>query len=96
MSKIKKKHTWNLSGMKKKNDANIKKHCVRFEKAKRIFEGDVLTVVDERFHYEEVREISIGMVEGTLLFNGCPYRHGHRDNPSDFRTKSHETGTKPL
>ncbi len=50
-----------------KNDTNIKKHGVSFEKAKRIFEDDVLTVVDERFHYGELREISIGLIDGILL-----------------------------
>lgn len=50
-----------------KNNTNIKKHGVSFEKAKRIFEGDVLTVVDERFHYGELREISIGLIDGILL-----------------------------
>ncbi len=50
-----------------KNNANIKKHGVSFEKAKKIFETDVLTVIDERFHYGELREISIGIVDGILL-----------------------------
>ncbi len=37
-----------------------------FEKAQRVFNGDTLTRVDERYSYDEIREISIGMVEGVL------------------------------
>ncbi len=54
---------WN----EKKNQTNIRDHGVSFEKAKRIFEGDVLTTIDDRFHYGELREISIGLVDGILL-----------------------------
>lgn len=45
-----------------KNRTNITDHKVSFETAKRIFEGPVLTVEDDRFDYGEMREISIGMV----------------------------------
>ena len=38
-----------------------------FDKAKRIFEGEVLTAIDERFDYGELREISLGLVDGVLL-----------------------------
>jgi len=50
-----------------KNLSNIRKHGIGFAKAQRIFEGEVITVVDHRFHYTEVRENSIGMVDGVLL-----------------------------
>jgi uncharacterized DUF497 family protein len=43
-----------------KSMANVGKHGVSFETASRIFEGPVVTVVDARFDYGEVREISIG------------------------------------
>ena len=51
----------------KKNRANITKHGISFERAKGIFEGEILTVIDERYDYGELREISIGMVEGVLI-----------------------------
>ena len=38
-----------------------------FETARRIFEGFVLTVVDDRFDYGEVRQNSIGPIEGILF-----------------------------
>ena len=50
-----------------KNRANIAKHGVSFERARRIFEGRVVTWVDARRAYGEVREISIGFVDGVLL-----------------------------
>ena len=51
----------------RKNRANIAKHGVGFATASRIFEGPVFTAVDERFDYGEVRENSIGMVNGVLV-----------------------------
>ena len=47
-----------------KNQENIVKHGVSFERAARIFDGCTLSVVDDRFDYGEVREISIGLVDG--------------------------------
>lgn len=47
-----------------KNRINIEKHGVSFIQASRIFEGFTLTVVDDRFDYGEVREISIGVLDG--------------------------------
>lgn len=50
-----------------KNAANIKKHGIGFQKASRIFEGLVLTNEDDRQSYGEVRERSIGIVDGMLV-----------------------------
>ena len=50
-----------------KNQANIRKHGVSFEIAKRIFEGPVLTWLDNRMDYGEDRYISVGRVESTAL-----------------------------
>lgn len=50
-----------------KNASNIAKHGVGFGIAHRIFEGRVLTLTDERYDYGEVRELSIGLVDGVLL-----------------------------
>ena len=44
------------------NQANIRKHGVSFETARRIFAGPVLTWLDDREDYGEVRRISIGKV----------------------------------
>jgi uncharacterized DUF497 family protein len=50
-----------------KNAINIAKHGVGFRLAQRIFDGPVLTVRDDREDYGEVREISIGMVDGIAV-----------------------------
>lgn len=51
----------------KKNRDNIAKHGIRFEDAARIFEGPVVTRLDDRDDYGEVREISIGMIDGAAV-----------------------------
>ncbi len=51
----------------KKNKTNIEKHGVNFETAVRIFDGKIVTTIDDRHDYNEVREISIGVVD-TILF----------------------------
>ncbi|PZR93750.1 MAG: hypothetical protein DLM68_00645 [Hyphomicrobiales bacterium] len=50
-----------------KNAANIEKHGVSFATVRRIFEGPVLTVVDDRYDYGEVRKNSIGLIDGILF-----------------------------
>ncbi len=50
-----------------KNEANLKKHKLRFETAIAIFNDIVLTRTDDREDYGEVREISVGMIEGTVV-----------------------------
>jgi uncharacterized DUF497 family protein len=49
--------------MKRKNRSNIQKHGVGFQTAIRIFEGAVLSWVDERAAYGETRYYSIGQIE---------------------------------
>jgi uncharacterized protein len=46
-----------------KNCANVAKHGVSFQSARRKFDGPVLTVRDDREDYGEVREISIGGID---------------------------------
>ena len=50
-----------------KNAINIAKHGVSFQLARRIFDGPVLTVRDDRVDYGEVREISIGTVDKSAI-----------------------------
>ena len=50
-----------------KNRANIRKHGVSFEIARRIFEGSYLTRLDERRDYGEPRYISVGEVDGVAI-----------------------------
>lgn len=50
-----------------KNRQNIANHGISFEMAKRIFEGPVFTREDDLLDYGEIREISIGMVDGMAI-----------------------------
>ena len=50
-----------------KNAQNLKKHGISFEEAQEIFDGIVFTAIDERFDYGEIREISIGAIQGVVI-----------------------------
>lgn len=50
-----------------KNKINIGKHKISFEEAALIFKGLVLTKIDTRENYGEVREISIGKLSEQLI-----------------------------
>jgi uncharacterized DUF497 family protein len=45
-----------------KNASNVRKHGIDFSDARRIFDGFVLTQVDDRMDYGEFRAISVGMI----------------------------------
>lgn len=49
-----------------KNQSNIAKHGISFERAQRIFEGPVLSEVDDSLDYGEERVVSLGMVDGIV------------------------------
>jgi hypothetical protein len=50
-----------------KNRLNQQKHGISFEEAQEIFYGIVFTSIDERFDYDEIREISIGAIQGVVI-----------------------------
>ena len=50
-----------------KSTANISKHGVSFEQAMRIFAGAVVTWADDRDDHGEMREISIGLLDGIAV-----------------------------
>ncbi|MCC5603151.1 BrnT family toxin [Nostoc favosum] len=52
---------------KNKNQQNIQKHGISFEEATEIFDSVVFTSIDERYDYEEIREISIGSIQGVVI-----------------------------
>ncbi|WP_375492552.1 BrnT family toxin [uncultured Nostoc sp.] len=52
---------------KNKNQQNIQKHGISFEEATEIFDGVVFTSIDERYDYEEIREVSIGSIQGVVI-----------------------------
>ncbi len=50
-----------------KNQQNRQKHGISFEEAKEIFLGIVFTSVDQRVDYDEIREVSIGTIQGFVI-----------------------------
>ena len=50
-----------------KNIRNIKEHKIAFEDAVKIFEGQTVERLDDRFEYGEVRIYAIGLVSGRVV-----------------------------
>ncbi len=50
-----------------KNEANLNKHGISFDEARHIFDGPVLTRVDDRHDYGEDRGISLGAVSADAV-----------------------------
>lgn len=50
-----------------KNRQNLNKHGISFEEAKEIFFGITFSIVDERFDYGEIREITIGAIDSFVI-----------------------------
>ncbi len=51
----------------KKNESNLDKHGISFEEAKQVFDGILLTRIDDRKDYGETRFISIGMLDENII-----------------------------
>ena len=58
------RYTWDP----KKNAANFRKHRVTFEVAAGIFKGFTYEYQDEKFDYEEIRQIAIGFTDNLEFF----------------------------
>jgi hypothetical protein len=50
-----------------KDRANFAKHGIRFSEAALIFEGTILSRVDHREDYGQLREVSIGTIAGLVV-----------------------------
>ena len=50
-----------------KNQQNRQKHGISFEEAKKIFSGIVFSSLDQKFDYDEIREVSIGTLQGFVI-----------------------------
>ena len=51
----------------RKRQSNLEKHRVDFADLEAIFSGDTLTVLDDRFAYDENRFITFGLLNGVVL-----------------------------
>ncbi|MCK5284640.1 MAG: BrnT family toxin [Alphaproteobacteria bacterium] len=52
---------------KNKNKTNIEKHGIGFDTARRIFESPILTWIDNRHNYGEIRRHSIGTIQDIVV-----------------------------
>ena len=52
---------------KKKRKTNIKKHRIDFSELRKVFEKPMLTRVDNRKDYGEIRWISLGDLDGEIV-----------------------------
>ena len=52
---------------KQKRKANIRKHGFDFAEAARVFEGDTLTILDDREEYGEERFVTLGLLKGVVV-----------------------------
>ena len=50
-----------------KNNLNLKKHGISFQEAQTIFDGSVFNWIDDRFDYGEIRETSVGAIQGVVI-----------------------------
>jgi uncharacterized DUF497 family protein len=81
------KYTWDTE----KNKANVKRHKIAFEDAKRIFENPTVEKIDSRFDYREVRIYAIGLVNGleiTVIYTDRT--NNERRIISAWRSEPHE------
>jgi uncharacterized protein len=81
------RYTWD----EQKNRANIKRHRIAFEDARRIFDGATVEQVDDRFDDGEVRVYAIGLVEGlevTVIYTDAT--DDERRIVSAWRSEPHE------
>lgn len=47
--------------------ANLRKHGIDFIDVPIVFEGDIVTVEDERFNYGEQRFVTFGLLQGRVV-----------------------------
>jgi uncharacterized DUF497 family protein len=50
-----------------KNDSNVKRHGIDFLDARTIFNGQIVTIEDDRFDYGEQRFVSFGIMYGHVI-----------------------------
>ncbi len=51
----------------RKNAQNLIEHGISFEEAQTIFDGIIFNWIDDRVDYGEIREISIGAIQGVVI-----------------------------
>ena len=77
-----------------KRRSNLLKHGFDFVGIAEVFEGDTVTILDDRFDYGEKRFITLGTLYYTRIAPGarsshCAYGNGGND-PNHFREKGNQ------
>ncbi|MEH2274695.1 MAG: BrnT family toxin [Nostoc sp.] len=47
--------------------ANLRKHGIDFVNVPMVFDGDIVSVEDDRFSYQEQRFITLGLLQGRVI-----------------------------
>lgn len=50
-----------------KRESNLLKHGLDFLDIERVFEGETVTILDDRFDYGEERYITLGLLDGRVV-----------------------------
>jgi uncharacterized DUF497 family protein len=53
--------------MKGKRQANIRKHGIDFVDVPRIFDLETITIIDDRYEYDEQRYVTFGLLKGRVI-----------------------------
>jgi uncharacterized DUF497 family protein len=50
-----------------KRESNLLKHGIDFIGVEKVFEGETITILDDRFDYAEERFITLGLLDGRVV-----------------------------
>jgi uncharacterized DUF497 family protein len=50
-----------------KRESNLLKHAIDFIDAEKVFDGETITIPDDRFDYGEDRFITLGLLDGRVV-----------------------------
>ena len=50
-----------------KRRTNLRKHGIDFADIPAVFHGDLVTILDDRFDYDETRFLTLGLLEGRVV-----------------------------
>jgi len=51
----------------RKRRTNLRQHGLDFVDAEQVFKSETLTIIDDRFDYDEIRYISFGMLQDIVV-----------------------------
>jgi uncharacterized protein len=72
--------------------SNLSKHGVDFEDVRFIFDGDTVTVEDDRYNYGEQRLVTFGFLRGSII--SVTHTETHSEHGDVIRVISARKATK--